>query len=93
MRPDYQTASANSARPSVLPGWLILLGVLAVALILRPALTSIAPLLGDIQTQTGLAASVAGLLTTAPVLCLGIFGPLAPWLARRAGRRRFVGGQ
>jgi len=73
------------------PKWLILLGVLAVALNLRPALTSVAPVLGDIQASTGLSPSIAGLLTTAPVLCLGIFGPLAPWLARRIGSERTIG--
>ncbi|MEQ8516683.1 MAG: hypothetical protein RIC38_13830 [Chromatocurvus sp.] len=36
--------------------------MLAVALNLRPALTSIAPLLGDIQRQTGLAYCVFGWL-------------------------------
>lgn len=95
MRPDDQAddqaTPAAVAPPSSVPRWLVLIGVLFVALNLRPALTSIAPLLGDLQSQTGLRASIAGLLTTAPVLCLGIFGPLAPWLARRIGSERTVG--
>ncbi|MCF5103690.1 CynX/NimT family MFS transporter, partial [Pseudomonas proteolytica] len=32
----------------------------------------------------------AGLLTTLPVLCLGLFAPLAPFLARRFGAERVV---
>ncbi len=91
MHPESQTADATRAPSSPVPRWLVLAGVLAVALNLRPALTSIAPLLGDIQARTGLGASFAGLLTTAPVLCLGIFGPLAPWLARRIGSERTIG--
>lgn len=91
MRPDSQSAPRESTRTPAVPKWLVLLGVLAVALNLRPALTSLAPLLGRIQEQTGLGASAAGLLTTAPVLCLGLFGPLAPWLARRIGSERTVG--
>ncbi|MFN2328538.1 MAG: CynX/NimT family MFS transporter [Chromatocurvus sp.] len=83
--------SAEKPKPPALQKWLILLGVLAVALNLRPALTSIAPLLGDIQQVTGLSPGIAGLLTTAPVLCLGIFGPLAPWLAGRIGSERTIG--
>lgn len=91
MHADRPTPDAEKPPSSRLPKWLVLLGVLAVALNLRPALTSLAPLLGDIQAQTGLGASAAGLLTTAPVLCLGLFGPLAPWLARRIGIERSVG--
>lgn len=91
MPTDHKTT--RSFRPAIpgLPRWLVLLGVLAVALNLRPALTSLAPLLGDIQQRAGLSASAAGLLTTAPVLCLGLFGPLAPWLARRIGSERTIG--
>ena len=33
-----------------------------------------------------------GLLTTLPVLCLGLFGPLAPQLARRFGSERSIAG-
>lgn len=63
----------------------MLAGILAIALNLRPALTSLAPLLAAIQADTGLSATAAGLLTTLPVLCLGLFGALAPWLAQRLG--------
>ncbi len=59
------------------------LGLLCVAFNLRPALSSISPVLRDIQTATGLNTALAGILTTAPVLCLGVFGPLAPRLGRR----------
>lgn len=91
MRPDDQSTTAPVASQPSVPRWLILAGVLAIAVNLRPALTSVAPLLGDIQSQTGLRASIVGLLTTAPVLCLGIFGPLAPWLAGRIGNERTIG--
>lgn len=42
------------------------------------------------RDDTGLSAAAAGLLTTAPVLCLGLFAPLAPRLARRIGAERSV---
>src|SRR6056297_1736302 len=91
MRPEKPERPEGMRTHPTRPKWLILLGVLAVALNLRPALTSVAPVLGDIQASTGLSPSIAGLLTTAPVLCLGIFGPLAPWLARRIGSERTIG--
>ena len=76
--------------PVVLRPWLLLLGLVLVALNLRPALSSMAPLLGEVSDKLGLSAAQAGLLTTLPVLCLGLFAPLAPILARRFGTERVV---
>ena len=70
--------------------WLLLLGLILVALNLRPALSSMAPMLSEISKTLGLSAAKAGLLTTLPVLCLGLFAPLAPVLARRFGAERVV---
>ena len=70
--------------------WLLLLGLVMVALNLRPALSSMAPLLGEVSSSLGLSGTQAGLLTTLPVLCLGLFAPLAPWLSRRLGSERVV---
>ncbi|UVL62628.1 CynX/NimT family MFS transporter [Pseudomonas sp. B21-032] len=70
--------------------WLLLLGLVLVALNLRPALSSMAPLLGQVSDNLSLSASQAGLLTTLPVLCLGLFAPLAPVLARRFGSERVI---
>lgn len=72
--------------------WLLLVGLVMVALNLRPALSSMAPLLGQVSDGLGLSASQAGLLTTLPVLCLGLFAPLAPVLARRFGSERVIFG-
>ncbi|WP_435389001.1 MFS transporter [Halomonas maura] len=62
--------------------------MLLVGLNLRPALSSLAPLLPRIETQAGLPVLAIGALTTLPVLCLGLFAPLAPWLSRRLGAER-----
>ncbi|MGE7993784.1 CynX/NimT family MFS transporter [Pseudomonas sp. NPDC089554] len=70
--------------------WLLLLGLVLVALNLRPALSSMAPILSQVSAELGLNASAAGLLTTLPVLCLGLFAPLAPLLARRFGSERVI---
>ena len=80
-----QQAPAPLNRP-----WLLLLGLVLVALNLRPALSSMAPVLGEVSSSLGLSAARAGLLTTLPVLCLGLFAPLAPILARRFGAERVV---
>ncbi len=64
---------------------LFLFLMVLVGLTLRPALSSLAPLLVRVPAYTGLTPLAIGALTTLPVLCLGIFAPLAPWLAKRAG--------
>lgn len=82
----------DEPQPGALHGstWLLLVGLVMVALNLRPALSSLAPMLNMVRDATGLSASGAGLLTTLPVLCLGLFAPLAPILARRLGSERTV---
>lgn len=84
------TESQASAAPALHKPWLLILGLVLVALNLRPALSSMAPLLGEVSASLGLSGSTAGLLTTLPVLCLGLFAPLAPILARRFDSERVV---
>ena len=69
---------------------LLVVSLILVALNLRPALSSVAPVLPEIMRDTGLSAAGAGLLTTAPVLCLGLFGPLAPVVGRWMRSERVV---
>lgn len=76
--------------PVVSRPWLLIVGLVLVAMNLRPALSSLSPLLNDVSASLGLSATKAGLLTTLPVLCLGLFAPLAPILARRFGAERVV---
>ncbi|WP_235890823.1 CynX/NimT family MFS transporter [Pararhizobium mangrovi] len=59
-----------------------------VAFNLRPVFSSASVLLPDIIEGTGISAFAAGVLTTAPVVCLGLFALLAPRLAGRFGAER-----
>ena len=81
------------ASPSSRRRLLIFIGLMVlVGLNLRPALSSLAPVLTRIQQDTGLSPLAIGALTTLPVLCLGLFAPLAPWLAKRLGAERALAG-
>lgn len=62
--------------------------MVVVGLNLRPALSSVAPLLARLQETAGLSPAAAGVLTTLPVLFLGLSAPLAPLLAQRMGSER-----
>lgn len=61
----------------------LLLVVLTAGFNLRTVFASLPPLLDDVRSEVGLSAGVAGLLTTAPVVCFGTFAMLAPRLGRR----------
>ena len=65
-------------------------GVMLIAFNLRPALSSVGPVLRAIMAGTGLGAAGAAVLTTLPVLCLGLACVLAPGIIRRFGADRGV---
>ncbi|MCJ2137937.1 MFS transporter [Methylobacterium sp. J-026] len=74
-----------SADPAAPRRVLLALALMLVAFNLRPALSSVGPLLATIRDGTGLGAGGAAILTTLPVLCLGIACALAAPLIRRIG--------
>ncbi|SEE42553.1 MFS transporter, CP family, cyanate transporter [Amycolatopsis lurida] len=73
-------------RPGVITGGVLLgVAVILVALNLRPAITSVGPILGEMRDDLGATATWAGVLTTLPGLCFAAAGLAAPLLARRFG--------
>ncbi|HEY6398488.1 MAG TPA: MFS transporter [Solirubrobacteraceae bacterium] len=71
---------------------LLLAGMFLASLALRPQLVGIGPLLSTIQHDLHISHSAAGLLSTAIVLCMGLFAPAAFQIARRAGQRLSIAG-
>ncbi|HEY3686941.1 MAG TPA: MFS transporter [Streptosporangiaceae bacterium] len=71
---------------------LLVIGIALAALNLRTAVTSVGPLLDEIRASLGMSGSVAGVLTTLPVLCFAVIGSTGPLLAHRFGERRVVAG-
>lgn len=68
----------------------LLLGasVVLIALNLRPVFSSLSVVLPEVMASTGLSPTSASALTTLPVICLGVFAIVAPWLGRRFGTER-----
>lgn len=62
--------------------------LLLLALNLRPAVASVPPLLETIRATIGLSHGAGGLLTTIPMLCMGVFPLAAASLAARVGIER-----
>lgn len=64
---------------------LMIVAIFAVSLNMRPAITSIGPLLETIRTELDLSNAQVSLLTALPVVCMGVFASLAPVLNRKLG--------
>jgi CP family cyanate transporter-like MFS transporter len=74
--------NAPSARR---PLWLLALALVAVSVNLRAVIASVPPLVDTIEADLHLSSAWSGALTTLPVLCMGLFAPLAARLGRRIG--------
>ncbi|WTR19125.1 MFS transporter [Streptomyces sp. NBC_00138] len=61
------------------------LALLLAAVNLRPAVTSLGPVLDEVRVSLGLSPAVAGVLTSVPAACFALVGFLGPRLARRYG--------
>lgn len=64
--------------------------IVVIGLNLRPLLTSLSPLMTTIRAATGLSFSGASLLTSLPVVAMGLGAFGTSWLARRIGETRGV---
>ena len=69
---------------------LLLIGLVALSFNLRPAASSVGPVVGALNDDLGMSPTTAGVLTTLPVLCFALFGALAPWCARVIGAHRVM---
>ncbi|OAN32499.1 CynX/NimT family MFS transporter [Mycolicibacterium iranicum] len=90
-RQDFVVSAPESRQvPAAAGGALLAVAVVMTALNLRPAVTSVATLLGDMRAELSVSATWAGLLTTVPALCFAGAGLAAPWLAARIGLGRTI---
>jgi MFS transporter, CP family, cyanate transporter len=78
------------SRRASTPAWLLLATLALVAVNLRAVLTAIPPLTLDIQQATGWNDTTIGLLTTVPVVIMGLAALVVPRVAQRIGRPQTV---
>ncbi len=69
---------------------LYLIAIIVIGFNLRPAITSVGPLLGTIRDQIGLENWSAGTITSLPLIAFAIVSPLAPKLGRRLENEKAV---
>ncbi|WP_024934428.1 CynX/NimT family MFS transporter [Actinomadura welshii] len=84
-------SSQTTPVPRAVAVW-SLVGLVLLTVNLRAAITGISPVLGELQEQFGLSGAEVGILTTLPVLCLGVFAAVAPAAARLAGTETAIAG-
>jgi MFS transporter, CP family, cyanate transporter len=87
-RAEAAPAAAVVRRDSLL----LLAALLLAAVALRPQLVGAGPLIPDIQDDLEVSHAVAGLVGTIPVLCMGVFAPLAGLVSARWGLRAAMAG-
>ena len=70
--------------------WAVVAALVLVAANLRTLMASLPPLAEAVRADVGLSSAWMGVLTTLPVLCMGLLAPVANQVARRVGSARSV---
>lgn len=76
------------ARRPRLNNILLIAGIIFIAFNLRPAITSVGPLISSIRSDMDLTNGMAGFLTTLPLLSFAVLSPIAPKLGQKLGNER-----
>ncbi|SDD45155.1 MFS transporter [Glycomyces harbinensis] len=90
--PRAELADPPAGSAAAAAGWMLVAGIILAAFNFRTAVTSVGAILAELRTGLGMSETVAGLLTTLPVLAFAGLGAFAPRLARRFGPRPLLTG-
>nr|WP_240955438.1 MFS transporter [Streptomyces thermoviolaceus] len=95
MRPSspalpHRTQRVPEAEPPARRTALLLVALVLLALNLRAPLTSVAPLLKPLRDDLRIGDTAVGVLTSLPLVCLGLFAFVAPRLGRRHATRTLL---
>jgi CP family cyanate transporter-like MFS transporter len=86
------TSTASGTRSRVRAGlpWAFVVTLVLVAVNLRSPFVAVAPIAVELRADLGVGGGAIGLLTSLPVLCFGLFAPVALLVVRRAGAEAAV---
>lgn len=70
--------------------WLIVVGIVFIAANLRAPLTSVGPLVSFIRDDLHISNTMAGMITTLPLLSFALFSPIVPKLGRKYGMETVI---
>ncbi len=80
----------SSDQEQGLTRWLGVTALFMASLNLRPAIASIAPVLGSIQHDLGLSSAVSSFLVSIPMICMGLLAPFSVKLSGKLGNERVI---
>lgn len=63
--------------------WLLMLGITFIALTLRSPLTSVGPIIEEIQNALHISSTTIGFVTTIPLLAFAVISPIVPKISRK----------
>ncbi|MEF7557416.1 MFS transporter [Bacillus thuringiensis] len=70
--------------------WIMVFGIVFIAANLRAPLTSVGPIVGLIKDDMNISNTLAGMVTTLPLLAFALFSPIVPKLGRKFGVERII---
>ena len=70
--------------------WILFIGIILVGANLRAPLTSVGSLISLIRDDLGISNTIAGTITTLPLLAFACLSPFAPKIAKRIGMERTI---
>ena len=86
---DHGKKDQAKVRQQAAP-WVILLGIIFITVNLRAPLTSVGPLVELIRNDLHISNTLAGMITTLPLLAFAFFSPFVPKLGQRFGVERIL---
>jgi len=87
---ERKDSSRATSRQDKVANFLAIAALFMASLNLRPAVTSIAPVLESIRNDLGINGVAASLLVSIPVLCMGLLSPLSVRFGNRLGMERVI---
>ena len=78
----------SKVKPKSLYAFLLITGIILVAINLRPAITSVGPVVGMIKEDIGLAYWSVSLLTSLPLIAFAVVSPITPKIANKLSNEK-----
>ena len=79
---------SSVVKPKSLYAYMLVTGIILVAFNLRPAITSIGPVVGMIQKDVGLAHWSVSFLTSLPLIAFAVVSPIVPRIANKMSNEK-----
>lgn len=87
---NKKSITLENTQDKQMMNWLLFIGIILVGSNLRAPLTSVGSLISLIRDDLGISHTVAGTITTLPLLAFAFLSPFAPKIAQKLGMERTI---